>query len=164
AGDADADARFRRALAAAPDDVRTLAAYARFLRHAGRHREAATLLTAHTDHDGLQLQCALAAQRSDPTQAAALAAAQARRYALAHALGSEPELRDEAEFLLALRHDPVAALELAQRNFRTQRDYEDVDILQRAALAAQRPQALGPLQAWAQSQRLSLQSPDVEAR
>lgn len=153
---ADADAWFRRALAVAPDDVRTLAAYARYLRGMSRDRDALALLANAPDSDGLQLQRALAAKRGDPRQAVALVAAQSRRYALAHALGSEPELRDEAEFLLSLRGDPDAALALAERNFRTQRDHEDVDLLQRAAIAANRPEALAPLRAWAAAQRLAL--------
>lgn len=151
-----ADAWFRRALALAPEDVRTLAAYARYLRAAGLDREVETLLADAPDHDGLHLQRTLAAYRIDPTKAAALVAAQARRYATAHAVGSTPEMRDEAEFLLRVRDDPAAALLLAQRNFQSQRDYEDVDLLHRAAVAAHRPDALRPLQAWAQSQRLSL--------
>lgn len=158
---ADADARFRRALAVAPGDVHTLVAYARHLRAQGRDREAMALLADAPENDGVRLQQALAARRGDPARAAALAAAQGRRYALAHALGSEPELRDEAEYLLTLRGDAAAALALAQRNFQAQRDHEDVDILQRAAIAAGQPAALAPLQAWAASQRLRLPAADA---
>jgi hypothetical protein len=88
--------------------------------------------------------------------AGALAASQARRYALAHQVGSLPELRDEAEFKLTVQGDAPGALALAQTNFCTQRDYEDTSILQRAALAAGRPQALRLLQAWASTQKLAL--------
>ncbi|QNP40075.1 hypothetical protein [Lysobacter solisilvae (ex Woo and Kim 2020)] len=164
AGDRAADAWFRRALALAPDDVRTLAAYARYLRSAGRDREVEPLLAAHTDHDGLQLQRMLAACRLDRTVAGPLVAAQARRFAAAHAAGSAPELRDEAEFLLVARGDPTRALALAQRNFHSQRDYEDVAILQRAAIAAHHAEALRPLQAWAAGQHLALPPPPEVAR
>ena len=51
---------------------------------------------------------------------------------------------------------PDGALDLALRNFADQRDYEDVDVLRRSALAARRPDALQPLQAWAATQGLSL--------
>lgn len=152
----DADARFRRALSVAPGDVHTLVSYARHLRAQRRDREALALLADAPDNDGVRLQQALAARHGDPPRAAALAAAQGRRYALVHTLGSEPELRDEAEYLLVLRGDANAALALAQRNFQNQRDHEDVDILQRAAVAAGRPETLAPLQAWAASQRLRL--------
>ncbi|HEV8694863.1 MAG TPA: tetratricopeptide repeat protein [Lysobacter sp.] len=156
AGDRDADAWFRRASVLAPDDVRTLAAYARYLRGLGRDREVAALLVTQSSHDGLQLQRTLAAYRLDPRTAAPLVAIQARRFAAAHAAGSPVELRDEAEFLLVARNDAPAALTLAQANFRTQRDYEDVTLLQRAAMAAQRTDALQSLQAWAVTQHLSL--------
>ncbi|MEO6263874.1 MAG: hypothetical protein ABIO58_02735, partial [Luteimonas sp.] len=88
--------------------------------------------------------------------APALIEAQGRRYALAHALGSQPEIRDEAEYMLTLRGDAASALALAMRNFENQRDYEDVNLLQRAAKAAGRPDALEPMQAWARSQQLDL--------
>jgi Tfp pilus assembly protein PilF len=164
AGDRDADAWFRRSLALAPDDVRTLAAYARYLRGVGRDREVATLLAAQVGHDGLQLQRTLAAHRVDPRTAAPLVAAQAQRFAAAHAAGSPPELRDEAEFLLVTRNDARDALALAAANFRAQRDYEDVALLQRTAMAARRMDALQPLQAWADAQHLSLPPTSEVAR
>lgn len=157
AGADDADAWFRRALALAPDDVRSIAAYARYLRDAGRRREVLALLAPRLDNDALRLQYLLARQRS--VRETSLVAQLGERYALAHRLGNPPELRDEAEYLLCVRGEPDAALALAQRNFTTQRDYEDVDLLQRAARAARRPDALAPLQAWARAQRLRLSEP-----
>jgi hypothetical protein len=154
--DRAADAWFRRALALAPDDVRTLAAYARYLRSVGRDREVAPLLIAQTSHDGLQLQRTLAAYRLDPQAATPLVNAQARRFAAAHAAGSPTELRDEAEFLLVARNDARGALALAQLNFNSQRDFEDVALLQRAAVAAGRQDALQPLHAWSAGQHLLL--------
>lgn len=156
AGDRSADRRFRTALALAPQDVRTLAAYARYLRGVGRNRAVLMLLPAQGDSDGLRLQRMLAAHRLDPQAAASLVAAQARWFATVRAAGIEPELRDEAEFLLAVRDQPQAALVLARRNFQAQRDHEDVDLLQRAATRAQRPDALVQLHAWAASQGLSI--------
>jgi hypothetical protein len=156
ANDAHADQWFKRALAGAPDDVRTLAAYARHLRAHGDNRGVLDLLASAPDTDGLQLQRALAAHAVGTDEAPALIASQGRRYALAHAVGSQPELRDEAEYLLTLRGDAPAALRLALRNFEQQRDVEDVDILQRAAFAAGHPEALVGLQAWARSQQLAL--------
>jgi Flp pilus assembly protein TadD len=155
-GDRDADTWFRRALAPAPDDVRTLTAYARYLRNVGRDREVLSLLAAQTGHEGLQLQRTLAACRLSPGGAPSLVAAQERRFATARAAGSPVELRDEAEFLLVARHAPVAALALAQANFRTQRDYEDVALLQRAAVAAGRSEVLQALRSWAAAQHLLL--------
>jgi len=159
----DADDWFRRALAMAPDDVRTLASYARYLRANGRPREVLTLLATAPESDGLQLQRALAAHAARSPDAQRLAKAQQRRYELAYAAGGEPELRDEAEFLLTLRNDAAGALKVALRNFESQRDQEDVDILRRAAFAAKRPDALRPLYSWAKSQQLPL-SPGPESQ
>lgn len=155
-GQGDADAWFRRALALDRRDVRSLAAYARYLRSQGREREVETLLASAPGSDALQLQRILAAYRIDPARARAQADAQAARYALARAVGTQPELRDEAEFLLVLRKQPDAALALAVENFKDQRDYEDVDILRRSAVAAGRQEMLAPLQRWADSQQLRL--------
>lgn len=152
----DADAWYQRALALDKDDARTLAAYARHLHARGQHSQVMALLRNVPSHDGLQLQRALAAHAIGDPASPELANAQGRRYAIARAAGSEPELRDEAEYLLTLRGDAATALRLAQRNFETQRDEEDVAILQRAALAANQPQAVQPLQAWARSQNLKL--------
>ena len=151
-----AEVWFKRALALAPNDVRTLAAYARHLRGQGRHAQVLQLLAAAPDTDGLHLERTLAAHAIGDPAARAMIGAQARRYRLMRAVGNEPELRDEAEFALMLQADPDRALVLAQRNFASQRDAEDVDLLRRAAAAAQRPQAMQPVQAWADAQRLEL--------
>lgn len=155
AGDPAAETWFRDAHALAPDDVRTLSAHARHLRAAGRHRDLLALLAQAPDSDGIALQRALAAHALGLAEAPALLARQSRRYRLARALGSEPELRDEAELLLA-RGDAHAALALAQRNFAGQRDHEDVDLLLRAASAGGRPDALHGLRRWAASQGVAL--------
>ena len=156
AGAADADQWFRQALALDRNDVRTLSAFARHLYDKDRPREVLSLLETAPQTDGLALQRALAAHAANSPQAKALIMSQARRYATAHAVGVEPELRDEAEFLLTLKNDAAGALKLAQRNFETQRDHEDVALLRRAAAAAKRPEALKPLQDWADSQHLEL--------
>ena len=153
---ADTDTWFAQALALAPDDVRTLAAYSRHLRSVGRNADALALLATAANSDGLQLERALSAHAGEAPDASALAQEQARRYALAHALGSQPEMRDEAEFLLTLRGDADAALILALENFEQQRDFEDVNLLRRAALAARRPSALLPLRAWEKSQQIRI--------
>lgn len=162
AGDDRADAWFQRALALGPDDVRSLAAYARHLRGSDRPAEAFRLLADAPTTDHLLLERALAAYAARLPQAPALADRVAERFALARSVGTTPDLRDEARFLLILRDDPAAALQLAQENFETQRDYEDVSLLRRAARAAGQPQALQGLQAWARSQGLQLAPIDGE--
>ena len=157
AGASDADEWFQRALALGPQDVRTLAANARHLRARGRYAEALQLLAEAPNSDSLQLERALAAHFAHVPQAQVLADSLGQRYADAHAVGTVPELREEAEYLLTLRGDAARALTLALKNFQTQRDVEDVSILRRAAIAAKHPQALQPMQAWAQLQQVPLE-------
>ncbi|MGO4550242.1 tetratricopeptide repeat protein [Lysobacter sp. 2RAF19] len=149
-GDPRADIVFARALAIDPQDVRTLAAYARTLRARGRNAEALKLLANAPDSDGLALQKTLAAHAIGNPDAPRFAASMRRRYALAHAVGTQPELRDEADFRLIIDNNPAAALELAQKNFRQQRDYEDVDVLLRTARAANRADIVADTMAWLQ--------------
>ena len=156
AAEPNADGWYQRALALDPQDVRTLAAYARHLNGSEQPQRTLELLANAPEADGLQLQRALAARAAGRPDAAQLAGAQARRYALARSVGMEPELRDEAELLLTLRGDAPAALALALRNFESQRDHEDVDLLLRAAAAASRPDALAGLAAWARREGLTL--------
>jgi len=158
AGRTDADARFQQALALDVADVRTIAAYARHLRASGRPAAAVDLLARAPSTDILLAQHALAAHEARDPGAAALAARLDRRYIDARAAGAEPELRDEADYHLTLRNDAPKALALALENFKTQRDYEDVELLQRAAKAARRPDALHELQQWARSQQLVLEN------
>ena len=152
--DADADARYQLALSASPGDIRTRVSYARHLRRVGRNAEVEKVLAGSEQSDTAQLQRTLAAVAAKRPDAPKLVAAQARRYALAHALGSEPEMRDEAEFLLISERRAREALALALRNFEEQRDFEDVDILVRAADAAGDADALDGLHAWQKLQGL----------
>lgn len=154
AGDKVASETFSRALALVPGDVRTLAAYSRHLRASGQQASALRLLAGATASDSLQLERTLAAAAIGDPSATALAQQQSRRYALARQLGSQPELREEAEFMLTIVKDAGTALQLAQRNFEQQRDFEDVEILRRAARAANRPDAMVPVRAWAKAQGL----------
>lgn len=155
-GDAEAERWFRQALQLAPRDVRALVPYARYLRAMDRHAEAVALRQLAPGNDSLQLQATLAAWEGRRPQAGAMAEATLGRYRRARSLGAEPELREEAEFLLVVRREAGGALALARRNFRTQRDHEDVQILIESAIADNRPDALEPLRRWAKAQDLEL--------
>ncbi|MEO6227478.1 MAG: tetratricopeptide repeat protein [Thermomonas sp.] len=152
AGDADADARYRAGVAASPGDIRTRVSYARYLRRVGRDAEVEQVLAGSEQSDTAQLQRTLAAVAGKRGNAQSLVASQSRRYELAHAMGSQPEMRDEADFLLLVKQQPEQALALALRNFEQQRDHEDVDILVRAANAAHKADALDGLHEWQQTQ------------
>lgn len=164
AGDAKADALYRQALAASPGDIRTQVSYARYLHRVGRDIDVEQLLAGSEQSDTAQLQRTLAAVAARRAEAPALVAAQGRRYATAHAVGTQPEMRDEAEFLLVLEGKPRQALALALRNFEQQRDFEDVDMLVRAAEAAGQPEALDSLHAWQKAQGLDAYNPTAKAK
>jgi len=160
AGDADADKWFKAALRLRPSDVRTLSAYARHLNHAGRHEAARAMLTNAPAAEGLELQDAVAALASGHPDGHRKAEDLAQRYATTRSVGMLPELRDEAELELAMGNRK-RALELALLNFRSQRDYEDTELLVRAAVAADRPGAAAPAHVWARGENLDL--PELEA-
>ena len=89
-----------------------------------------------------------------------------RRGAATTRRGPPAASRNCAEYLLTLRDQPQPALDVALRNFRVQRDYEDVDILVRTALAAGRPEVLEPVRAWAKAQGVplpQLDAPDAKS-
>lgn len=163
---AEPDARkwFERALALDTGDVRTRLAFARHLRRAKQPRDALAMLATATESDTVLLQRALAAREAGTTDAAMLGDRLGKRFQLARQTGSETELRDEAEYHLALRNDAAKGLQLALENFRTQRDREDQELLQQAASAGRRPDALDGMQAWAKTERLALDQATEEAR
>ncbi len=160
-GDAAAGELFRSAMSAAPGDVRPRIALARWLRRHGRAAEALALLPVDSDHDGIALERVLAAYASGAADASVLRQRLEARHAAARAAGSSPETRDEAELAL-LAGDAAHALQLALANFETQRDIEDIDLLERAAHAARRPAALAPLAAWAAAEGASVPATAVD--
>jgi tetratricopeptide (TPR) repeat protein len=159
ADEADADKWFQAALRLRPSDVRTLSAYARHMNHVRRHDAALALLASAPAAEGLELQEAVAALASGHPDGRRKAADLAQRYATTRSVGMLPELRDEAELELAMGNRE-RALELALLNFRSQRDYEDTELLVRAASAVDRPEALAPAHAWARRENLEL--PELE--
>ncbi len=146
-GNPGAEKLFIGARSAAPADWRPLLAHARWLRRNNRAGEALAILPEDTTHDGLSLERVLAAADMKSPEAERLRERLHARQAAARAAGAPAETRDEAEIAL-LAGDSARALELAMLNFATQRDIEDVDLLQRASAAARRPDALAALAEW----------------
>ena len=162
--EADADRWFQRALALDAGDVRTRLAFARHLRRVNQPRQALAILEPAAESDTVLLQRALAAREAGSADAAVLGARLGRRFQLARQTGSATELRDEAEYHLALRKDAAKGLELALENFRTQRDREDQELLQSAARASGRADALAGMRAWAKTERLRIDADAGGAR
>lgn len=154
--DPDAAQYYQRALAQDPEDIRTRLAFARHLRRVQKPGEALEMLAPAIGSDTVLLQRALAAREARSANAGLLATQLGKSFDLARQTGSETELRDEAEYHLVLRGNVARGLQMALANFKTQRDREDQELLERASRDAKRPEALDGLRAWAKTERLDL--------
>jgi tetratricopeptide (TPR) repeat protein len=139
--DADAERWFAAALAVDPSDGYVLAAYADLLLDAGRAPDAVKLLAGRTDNDGLLLRLALAEAKTGAPEARAHADMIGARFDAAHLRGDRLHLREEARYVLGLRHDAAGALSLARDDFAIQKEPWDVRVYLEAALAARAPDA-----------------------
>jgi tetratricopeptide (TPR) repeat protein len=142
---ARAERWFRAALALAPDDVYTRAAYADLLLESRRAVETLTLLRGDESMEPLLLRMAIAEQQLGDPRAARSRALLASAFAVEQQRGEEVHRREQARFLLDLAGEPAAALAVAQENWRTQREPADALILVRAAEAAHQPAAAAPV-------------------
>ena len=143
-----AERYFRTALGANPDDVYTKSVYADLLLRLDRPAEVLQLLRGNEQQDNLLLRLAIAATRLRSEQAADLDNAFQARYEAARRDGDFTHLREQARFLLEVRGNSTAALELAERNWNVQREPADVRIYWMAAAAAHRPRESGRVRDW----------------
>lgn len=147
---AAADAAYSQALGLGVVDGYLLAARADFLLDHGRAAEVLALLQGRERSDLLLLRLALAAQVLKAPALANWKAELAARFAAARLRGDSVHEKEESRFVLALEADPARALELAQRNYRVQREPADARVLLEAALAARNPAAAQPVIDWMQ--------------
>jgi tetratricopeptide (TPR) repeat protein len=158
---AAAEKHFRDALSLAPRDPYLLGAYADFLLDQGRPGEVLELLEDEARIDPLLLRLALAEQRLRATGLGEHVGLLRARFDAARRRGDSVHLREEARFTLHLLDRPDEALELARRNWATQREPADVRILLEAALAAGKPAAAQPVLDWLD--RTGLEHVGIEA-
>jgi tetratricopeptide (TPR) repeat protein len=146
---AGARARYRQALALAPGDSYLLAAYADFLLEERRHDAVLALLAPHLRVDGLLLRYALAlAGAHDSERLAPQLAELGARFDAGERRGDGVHLREQARFELALRGNAARAVQLAQRNWASQKELPDARVLIEAALAMRAPAAARPVLDW----------------
>jgi Tfp pilus assembly protein PilF len=140
AGAANAESRFKAALALSPNDSYLQGAYADFLLEQHRAAEVLALLRDQSRIDALLLRRALAhKQLGGGTGDKALAADVAEldaRFNAAMQRGDTVHQREQARFELHLRGNPRAALELARRNWAVQKEPADVLIYLESAAQA----------------------------
>jgi tetratricopeptide (TPR) repeat protein len=145
---AAAEKHFRAALSFERRDPYLLGAYADFLLDQDRPGEVRELLEDESRIDPLLLRLALAERRLGAAALGEHVALLQARFDAARRRGDSVHLREEARFTLHLLDRPGEALELARRNWATQREPADARLLLEAALAADDPAAAQPVLHW----------------
>lgn len=145
-----AEARYKRALAMAPNDSYLLGAYADFLLEQKRPGEVLTLLRDQSRIDALLLRRALALQQQGGQEKALAADIKelAARFNAAALRGDTVHQREHARFELMLRRDATTALALAKKNWAVQKEPADIRIYLEAAVAARDAVAAKPVVDW----------------
>lgn len=149
-----AQRHYEAALALAPRDVTTRAAYADLLLERHSYAEALAVLGDDTRNDALLLRIALAERGLGRASAADRVAELRTRFAAAELRQDHRQLREEARFALRLLGEPEAALTLAQRNWDSQREPEDACLLLASATAAGDDATVGQVHAWVRERGL----------
>jgi tetratricopeptide (TPR) repeat protein len=140
----DAARLFQQALALDRDDAYALAAYADMLLDEGRPAEAARAVAGRTSNDNLLLRLVLAETAAGDSKAREHADLLAARYGASRLRGDTVHRREEARFVLGVKHEARAALDLARANWDVQREPWDLRVFLEAALAANDPAAAAP--------------------
>jgi len=152
---ADAEASYRRALAAAPGDNFLLCAYADFLLDRGRAKGVLALLDEYADSDTAFLRLAVAHTALRSSDASRYRWVMAARFEAYRQRGDDSFGREEARFLLQVANEPDAALAAALRNFDRQKEAADARLVLEAAQAAKQPRAAAPVVAFVTRSKLS---------
>ena len=161
---AAADAHFRAALAADPEDSYLLAAYADFLLERGRAKDVLGLLADRTLADALLLRYAIALKTTGSPEAGRHTAALRARFEAARRRGDVVHRREEARFALALDNNPAAAMRLAKLNWSVQKEPADLRILAQAAAATGDAGATQLVRDWIRRHALEDRSLDATLR
>jgi Tfp pilus assembly protein PilF len=149
----EAESHFKQALALGITDQFLLAAYADFLLLQQRPAEAIKLLADWERSDVLLLRLALAGKAAGDPRAANWAIQLRERFAAAALRRDRLHEQEAARFELDIEGHAAKALELAARNYRSQKEPRDAEVLLRAALAAKQPKAAQPALEWLRSAR-----------
>ncbi len=144
----EADAYYRKALQWAPGDNFLLADYGEFLLDRGRPQEAIALVGGDRQSDTSMLVLVAAETALGLPQAAGDVANMDARFQSMAQRGDHVFMREQAAYLLHVKHDPQAALAVAEQDWKVQRAPKDVRVYLEAALAAHRPEAAAPVLAF----------------
>ena len=131
--DRAAEVHFKNAMALAVADSYLLGSYADFLIDQARNGEVIALLKDKTRADGLLLRYALALNNTQSPDAAKLIRELRDRVAAAALRGDTVHQREQSRFELQLMKNPKLALQLAQANWKVQKEPADARIYLEAA-------------------------------
>lgn len=149
-----AEKHFQHAIALGVRDIHLLGAYSDWLLDQNRPTDVQALLGEDLRSDGLLLRAALAAQQLNSPEFPQHIANLRARFADNHLRGDTRHLREEARFTLHLLHQPHQALQLAEDNWKVQREPWDARILLEAAREARNDKAAEPIIAWLKAVKL----------
>lgn len=152
--DEKAENHFQQALAIVPNDTYLLGAYADFLLDHNRAKDVESLLQEYMRDDGLLLRLTLAAQQLHSPNFTHYFDSLSARFADSRLRGKARHLREEARFTLHLLKQPHKALQLAQENWKVQREPWDTRILLEAALQSDKAAAAQPVLEWLKTMKL----------
>ena len=144
---------FKRARQLGLTDQYLLGAYADFLLARQRPAEVLKLLAGWERSDILLLRLALAGKAANDGRANDWAAQLRDRFQAAEQRGDRLHEQEAARFELDIERNTAKALTLATRNYQSQKEPRDAEILLRAALAANQAKAAQPALAWLRNSR-----------
>jgi tetratricopeptide (TPR) repeat protein len=144
----EAEKHFKAALALGITDQFLLGAWSDFLLARKRPKEVIELLKDWERSDILLLRLALAGKAAGDSRAKGWAQQLQDRFDAAALRGDRLHEQEAARFELDVKGDAAKALDYAARNYTSQKEPRDAEILMRAALAANQPKAADPALAW----------------
>ncbi|HUR89789.1 MAG TPA: hypothetical protein VMZ74_11935 [Ramlibacter sp.] len=144
----EAERHLKAALALGVTDQFLLGAYTDFLLSQKRPAEVTRLLADWERSDILLLRLALAGKMANDPRAKGWADQLRDRFNAAAQRGDRLHEQEAARFELDVEGNAKKALDYATRNYTSQKEPRDAEILMRTALAANEPKAAEPALAW----------------
>jgi len=144
----EAEKNFKLALQSGVTDQFLLGAYSDFLLSQKRAGEVMTMLKDWERSDILLLRLALAGKMAGDSRAKGWADQLRDRFDAAMLRGDRLHEQEAARFELDVEGNAKKALDYASRNYTSQREPRDAEILLRSALAANNPKAAEPALDW----------------
>lgn len=150
----EAESYFQAALAVNHQDAYLLGAYSDFLLDQNQPENVQTLLKQAVQSDSLLLRQTIAAQQLNAPEFEKSTETLKARFAASRLRGEMRHLREEAQFMLHLLHQPQKALKLAMENWQLHREPKDARILLEAALQCNDRATAQPVIDWLKSVNL----------